>query len=358
MLSFNKGEWSELYCLLRLMYERQLLGANESLMLTGDAFPLYGGLLKIEASQDLKFNLLDESVSFENNTTQYDFDYATIEKLSSLTLNTIKTNKKRTFTVVAVENFFNQLNCVSLKANVKDKVDLVFKVMDPLTESPQYYGFSVKSFLGASPTLVNASKATNFTFKIGLLEKEKSTFQVLKSKTLCRALNDNKINVVFDKMDSPIYENNLMKIDLHLPLILAELLKLYYTEHSCYIKELVDVLKEKNPLNLKNTELYQDKIMDFLFYSSVGMMPKTPWEGRHDVDGGCLVVQESGDIKTFYFLKKEYVYYFKRYLFEHTFLDTASNRRHGFGSLYEENNQAYLKLNLQIRVKKNENSLC
>lgn len=358
MLSFNKGEWSELYCLLRLMYERQLLGVNESLMLTGDTFPLYGGLLKIEAFQDLRFDLLDTSVSFENNTIQYKFDYARIEELSSLTLNAIKANKKRTFSVIAVENFFNQLNCVSLKANVKDKVDLVFKVLDPLTKSPQYYGFSVKSFLGSSPTLVNASKTTNFTFKVTFKEKSKKTFQVLKSKKLCRALNDNEIKFVFDHMDSLIYENNLMKIDLHLPLILAELLKLYYTEHSCHLKELVDVLKEKNPLNLKNTELYKDKIMDFLFYSSVGLMPKTPWEGRHDVDGGCLVVQESGDIKTFYFLKKEYVYYFKRYLIEHAFLDTASNRRHGFGSLYEENNQAYLKLNLQIRVKKTQYSLC
>ena len=39
------------------------------------------------------------------------------------------------------------------------------------------------------------------------------------------------------------------------------------------------------------------------------------------------------------------------YLFTNTKLETASSTRHEFGKIYEENEQLYFKLNLQIRFK-------
>ena len=40
---------------------------------------------------------------------------------------------------------------------------------------------------------------------------------------------------------------------------------------------------------------------------------------------------------------------FKDYLFENTKFDTPSSSRHGFGEIYQENGEYFIKLNLQIR---------
>jgi HpaII restriction endonuclease len=42
---------------------------------------------------------------------------------------------------------------------------------------------------------------------------------------------------------------------------------------------------------------------------------------------------------------------FEDYLFANTKLDTPSSTRHEFGTVYEENEQLYFALNLQIRFK-------
>jgi hypothetical protein len=48
--------------------------------------------------------------------------------------------------------------------------------------------------------------------------------------------------------------------------------------------------------------------------------------------------------------RKAFLEYFRTYLFDQCFLDTASTSRHKFGVLYEENN--ITKLNLQVRIAK------
>lgn len=358
MLSFNKGEWAEIYCLLRVMYERQLLGVNHELRRTEEIFPVFGGFLKLEATQNLKFKLGEDAICFENESLQYRVEYGEIDQLSINAFKVIQ-SAKGTFRVEAVESFFKKLNCHNLKANAKDKADLRLSLWNPFAQEKDYFGFTVKSFLGANPTLVNASKPTNFTFRTSIPIQNKSCFASLKSKKLCAALLEHQANLKFESMDNATYENNLMKIDLSLPTIIAEVLKTYYSSKNIkQVKDLVAKVRELNPLQLKNTMLYEDKITDFLFYSAVGMVPNQEWTGREDIEGGCLIVQESGSVKTFYFLKNDYIAYFRRYLFERAYLDTASNSRHGFGSLYEKEGQVFLKLNLQVRVEKIKNSPC
>ena len=72
------------------------------------------------------------------------------------------------------------------------------------------------------------------------------------------------------------------------------------------------------------------------------------WNGEYDATGGYLVVKENGDVLCYHIYNRNE---FEDYLFANTKLETASSTRHEFGKIYEENDQFYFKLNLQIRFR-------
>ena len=214
-------------------------------------------------------------------------------------------------------------------------------------QSNENLSFSIKSFLAGSPTLVNASKATNFTYSVNSFDKK---FASLKAKTLVKALNKENVSIHYQSMDSDIYQKNLMLIDTQMPVIISEILKIYFGSKIKNVKDIVEILKKNNPLNLHDVSVYQSKVKDFLFDSATGMFPNKAWRGIQDVDGGCLIVKNDGDVSAFYIFRKEFLVNFREYLYQKCFIDTASTTRHVFGRLYQENGSSYLKLNLQIRI--------
>ena len=95
---------------------------------------------------------------------------------------------------------------------------------------------------------------------------------------------------------------------------------------------------------------------------AMGMTAETPWTGNFDASGGTLVVREDGEIVCYhvYDIQK-----FEGYLLKNTYLETPSTgedklrpgnpkskdigKNYNFGWIYKENEEAYLKLNLQVR---------
>ena len=59
-----------------------------------------------------------------------------------------------------------RIYCQSLKAKSSDKTDIRIVLHDRRTNINSEMGFSIKSQLGGDSTLLNASKATNFKFKL------------------------------------------------------------------------------------------------------------------------------------------------------------------------------------------------
>ena len=63
-------------------------------------------------------------------------------------------------------SFLNKLGVSFTKSSSGQKNDLQVVVIDRGTQKPIEFGFSIKSNLGADPTLVNASKATRLRYKL------------------------------------------------------------------------------------------------------------------------------------------------------------------------------------------------
>lgn len=344
MQTLNKGEWAESYCILRIIADGKLQLCTANLQLFGEQVTVIGGTI----SPDVHYIIDGDNVKFNAYGVSKEVSLEYVSKLAIRSLQYIKSSQEKTFSLPEVAELFGTQ---SLKAKASDKVDTIIKVFDNLTKANEELGFSIKSFIAGSPTLVNASKATNFTYNIqidSIVEKYKN----LKAKTLLRALDNDAVKIIFEKMDSSTYQNNLMRIDLKMPEILAEFLNIYYSSKMKTVREITAKLQEINPLNLVDISLYKSKITDYLFYSSVGMFPNKGWQGIQDIDGGCLIVEDSGEVKSFYIFRKTFLIFFREYLFNKCFLDTPSTTRHGFARLYEENRKVKLKLNLQVRIEK------
>ena len=76
------------------------------------------------------------------------------------------------------------------------------------------------------------------------------------------------------------------------------------------------------------------------------MTAATPWQGKFNANGGYIVVKEDGDVVCYHFFDRNDL---EDYLFYNTRFETPSQTRHKFGSIYEENGELFMKLNLQIR---------
>ena len=131
-----------------------------------------------------------------------------------------------------------------------------------------------------------------------------------------------------------------------MPNILGEIIYMFFSSNFTTIKDLTEEINKINPLNYDTQFLhsfYEYKIKRFLTDVALGMMPSKVWGGQYDATGGYLIVKEDGDVLCYHIYNKNQ---FEDYLFNNTKLETASSSRHGFGELYEDNGDLFIKLNL------------
>lgn len=264
------------------------------------------------------------------------------------------------FAIPQIENFMNRIYCHSLKAKSSDKTDIKIILHDRRTKINSEMGFSIKSQLGGNSTLLNASKATNFNFKIeGTIFSDKDITNInslnpLRNKVIKRvdAIKKKGGILVFDKVDNPIFRNNLIMLDGDLPIIISHLLLEQLNTGISTLKELAEKLAEINPLNYDVSQaspFYTYKIKHLLTSTALGMMPATPWNGQFDANGGYLVVKKDGEILCYHFYDRNR---FEDYLFSNAYLERSSTSRHEYASIIkEENGTLSFKLNFQVRLK-------
>ena len=264
------------------------------------------------------------------------------------------------FAIPQIETFINSIHCHSLKAKSTDKTDIRIILHDRRTKINSEMGFSIKSQLGGDSTLLNASKATNFNFKIEGAPFSDDDISCVNSLNPKRNKVIDRVNaikkkggkLVFDKVDNPTFRNNLIMLDGDLPAIIAYLLLEQLDSGVSALNELAEKLTEGNPLNYDITQaspFYVYKIKHLLTSAALGMMPATAWSGKFDANGGYLVVKKDGEILCYHFYDRNR---FEDYLFSNAYLERSSTSRHEYASIVKENDGTLsFKLNFQVRLK-------
>ncbi|MFY7732732.1 MAG: HpaII family restriction endonuclease [Bacteroidia bacterium] len=356
MITGNKGEWSEVYALLKIISDKQLFAGDSNLnKIESLIFPIIK-VLRDETNGTFEFSYDNDLVVVKNRHEEIRISVLEFQKQTHFLLSKLKERTNSTFSIPEIENFINSFDSHSLKAKSTVKSDIRIVIHDLRTGTKPELGFSIKSKLGGASTLLNAGRTTNFIFKIDNLSLSQTQISEINNIDTRSKIKDriDKIKELggvlqFQNTESSIFGNNLVLIDSALPKIIAESLNLFFTSSFSTISELTNQISLQNPLkyNLESKHpFYSYKIKRFLTDIALGMMPSKVWTGELDATGGYLVVKENGEVLCYHIYNRNE---FEDYLYANTKMETASSSRHEFGKVYEENKQLYFKLNLQIR---------
>lgn len=373
----NKGEWSELYTLYKLLADQNLYPFDKE-QKVGERLrlPILSMLRYTEEDLCAEYRI-DDDGKIHINANGYDIievDKDDFKSQATELLNAIKAgDEKASFEIRKIDEFRKLTCCPKIKCyskklenGDKDKSDLYIVIHDALTGQEPKQGFSIKSELGNPPTLLNATKLTNFKYR---LSQPLTTEQVDKINSMLdnkghadiqsrvRAIIAAGSSLEFDsinpnKKGEYLFYENLILIDSSLPEIIARLLVMSYTENTRLLDELTEKMSAENPLNFPmraNKKYYEAKVKRFVTDVALGMLPSQPWEATHQ-SSGVLVVTETGDIDCYHVIYKASL---DDYLYHDLKFETPSASRHGFGSVEaDETGTQYFSLNLQLRFLK------
>jgi len=332
----NKGEWTEVYSLLKIINSRQIpLSTAEH-----EPGPSSIRVDKIHNGDGLTFDLRTEGkvkIGSEVHDVKDFVPNALVEELKE----SIVSGKGRTFEVPIVREFERRYNIELCKAGSNKKADIVLDIAigDKLFERQ---GFGVKSYLGKPPTLVNSSTHTNFVFRVNGVSKDMlaNIKGLPKLSQRLKALGGAS-NLEFVRVDSDVFKGNL---DLSHP-ELCETLAAMQVEY--YINRKSNLLENLAACGKAGSSIAQsDQIKKFLMDYLLGFFPSKPWCGERSAHGS-IEVKKDGPILAFHESSPDE---FGSYLLKHTKFDTPHSRNK-FGSPYlsQSSGDMMIKLNLQVR---------
>ena len=359
-VSLNKGEWSEFYAFIKILGDRELTAANADL--TPDYDNSYGVMkvLRDDSETSRIYDLSDDdSITVTtrslNGREVANVPYSDIQSKIPRLLKEIIAGSGASFKVHSAEELMGLLKCGKIKAASNKKGDIDIVVHDHVTNKENRVEFSIKSYLGGAPTLLNASKPTNFKFCVNGFKGDPDVVNKItggrKVMDRMKAVKRSGGKFELNGMHSAVFKRNLLKIDSAMPLFLGEFLVLFFSGEARTLKELTQRVAEDetaldslgDPFNFDDLKY---KMKQLLINTALGMVPATDWTGFLKADGGYIVVKEDGDVVCFHIYNIDEL---GEYLFNNTKLETASTDRHDFASLYKDGDQLCMNLNLSIR---------
>lgn len=359
----NKGEWSEIYALFRLLGEGKVHAGDADLNKLDLYYPILNIIREESKKYEYKPNKEQNIVVIDEEGNEYarismDRFMEESEKLLQSIKSIKGVDNKRAFEVPDAECFMSQIGCTKVKAPSKDKADIHIVIHDLRTNMTPLLGFSIKSQLGSPSTLLNPSLPTNITYKVvggDITDDEIEEINDIEDHLpRMQAMLDKGYHLEYFEIAHQTFKNNLLFLDMCMPELIARCLVLgSMPNSSTATKDIVITIAEENPFGFtgKNViSFYEHKMKVLLLDTALGMTAAKEWDGHYDANGGYLVVKSDGDIVCYHFYNKNDV---EDYLYNNTRLDRASRSRYDFGKLYRgKDRNVYMKLNLQIRFKK------
>ena len=358
MITANKGEWSELYVLFKLLGEKKVHSGDGNLNKLEAYYPVLK-VLRDELERHLEYSINKDIVMI----TEDENEIARINVVDFLAqskelFECIQEGGNGTgaFEIPSVNDFLKKIHCEKVKAKSTDKADIHIVIHDYHTGMKPNLGFSIKSDAGAAPTLLNASGATTFAYEVigGQMNDEVvNRINSIEGKGCVikrvKAILEVGAELKFSSVPNPIFDNNLRMIDSCLPEIMGWMLADSYAQKDMNIKKATERISRDNPLNYnlsQGHDHYAYKIKSLMVATALGMLPSKAWNGRYEATGGYLVVKNDGDVVCFHLYDRNLL---EDYLFNNTKFETPSKSRYSMGEIYCKEDKYFFDLNLQIR---------
>lgn len=367
----NKGEGSEFYAFLYILGETKLPLVDKDLKETGRDV----NFLKVLREDAIyEFTSGNRVAVYVDGATHY-FDCSQAQeeakKVFSLLVNpgSIPTNAP------ALNSALKLVCAKKLRAKSANKQDLSASVQFPNVPFSQFIGFSVKSYVGKDPTILNASgDNTRFVYRIlkngqtpsgDELARLKSFYPTTVGNSKIGTYADFYRNALKDGFNFNFKENsggnlsyNLKFIDSKGPELLARILMEQFAAPRTRtpLADLVDEAARKNDIpeiqalgdNFEDRRnSLRHKIQNILLAFTTGATPAVKWTGAQTASGGLLVVEKSGKVYCLELLSGNVV---GNYLIENAYFEQPSVDRHSKNVLTISPSEVTIDLQLQIRI--------
>lgn len=354
----NKGEISEVYVFFRILGDCAIYPCDKELKRTGSSFPVLR-ILRGDPDKKLKtFSYNEQSGKWsvdavDGEDTQQQFispHEGTLHADELLVEMNEKSKELRNYQKAF--KFLSYIGVCSCKASSKDKKDISLQISDVRAGTNPTCGFSIKSYVGGAPTLLNSSgDCTNFLYEVAKLSPDdvKAVNSLKDTGERMEFLSSKSASLSFINLCSDTFRHNLYYIDSCMCKILGEILKISYTKKLRSVKDATEFLANEDPLSLGDPGPYSEYVKRLLVAVALGMTPGHKWEGKTDETSGFLIVKPDGEVVTYHIYNHDA---FKDYLYLFTCFERPSRSRHKYGELFIEDNHVYIKLALQIRFSK------
>lgn len=368
-MAFNKGEWAEFYTFLRLLEDRKIAASDGQLNIIPDNYYYIHKIHRYEGGVNKVFDLKPSGtvkVSFlEDGSILNNFDVLRSDFVGT-SADILKEMQAQSgvFEIDFAPTMLETLGLEGLKSPGRKKADIELEINDKVTNQSNKVGFSIKSYFGADPTLLNSGKNTRFRFSIqnvapNLSEiNEDNSPSIGKHKRKIESIEAaggelNFVGLAPSPRSTGIFERNLKKLELELPKMLAAMVYTFYTTDKVSklseLAELVLVNRDKFALHPDlDKEMFEIKLKHLLINSALGMVPGEEWDARIKVDGGYIIVRSDGELVCFH------VYNYSDladYLYENTRFETPDSKpkKSDFGRVLKIDDNYFFDLALQIR---------
>ena len=370
----TKRELGELYTFFRLLADGQVnMGTASAQIKENDLRPIamiqrieHDGARRYYIEQNdvrIVFGEIEKRTNLfvaktdveETSFPREDFDAA-----ASMILSSLKSQSGEEIEVCdELEGFLDTVRIFDLEAKTEDRTDISIAFWHP--EAP-LTGFSIRCRLSPMNPLLDGGRTANLKleqsgvkFAVPTVNKvnalPESPNEVMERMLMIERLGGVlKYNDVADK----VFRCNLLMIDLHFPRMLSEMVRLMHLDGITRINELVEHIKEINPLKIKDELInkhgyYEHKMKQFLLALALGMRPAKIYNGTDSAIEGMLMTNGDGIVLCYH---KSDSQTFADFLFQNTRLEKGPLEKDKYGFLERENGTYYFKLNVKIGLVK------
>jgi hypothetical protein len=351
----NIGEWSELYTLGYLLVHGGAYAADEKQNAMPEVFHKVLQVYLAGRGDEPETNYIihpqDIAILISGNEITRVERSLIQSSIQLMFAELTDGNHKKTFELGTGNELLTLIKRSRISASSSERandLDLVLEDQVMNVPTPRV-GFNIKSQIGGRATLLNASGATNFVYRVvpdkSVSNSKYPEFTHGKHSQNLEALYHSGYHLEFEGISSQVFHQNLILLDMQFPNYLAKvLLHSYLTGEKNFSKAVKGVFTELDP----NSKQPVFKLKEFLGAVAMGLRPSYEWDGDTTKFSGILVVKDNGEIVFYYLYNRKN---FEEYLFNSVAFERASTSRHKYGEIYSENGVDKIRLNLQIRFK-------
>ncbi|MDO5570120.1 MAG: HpaII family restriction endonuclease [Bacteroidales bacterium] len=355
-LKGNKQEWGKIFAILKLLHEGEIYIGSKNKEKKDDNALLFVKMVRQTENGRVFFSNNADYITIKSNDEIKSVSKERIKAVSTTLLSLIK-GKDEEFECGEAENLMGQMSIFDFNSNSLDGDDYIITFYNQQFEAEQTFPVKIKSNL-SKLYLIASNRASNFRYDILQLKLSGPEIQKINSfgdnetGSLLRLDEIERLGgkIKYNGVEGKFFFNAMQLIDMQLPKLIGEMVRLFYTGEHVTVKELTHDINEINLFKVK-TELiekgriYEYKIRQLLYAAACGLKPTKTWRGNN-TQHSWIFVNEKAEILLYETKDKED---FEKFLFFNTRFSIANEDKSKFGIIERENGIPLIKLNFEVR---------